>query len=268
VLKVSIVLAILLYLGLAATFFATQRSLLYYPSRRWVSLADAHANAAYRQIDVSTSDGIRLKAWYAPPTSQAFTVVFFHGNADALYNASEVGDRYIAAGYGFLATEYRGYSGLAGKPTEQGLYEDGRAYLKYLISQGIDAKHLVLLGQSLGTGVAIEMATEYRVGGLMLLSPFASIPRIAQVHFPIFPAGLLALDRYENAKKIGSVHAPVLIVNGTADDIVPPVQGKELFALANEPREFHSIPGRGHNDILDDFAPVSLDWLSRVCGAK
>jgi len=265
--KIAFALAVIAYIAGMGVFFAFQRSLLYYPTHTWVPLAEAHANAAYREVSVTTEDGVALKAWYAPATTKPFTIVFFHGNADFIANAAQGGDAYIAAGYGFLAAEYRGYSGLPGKPTEKGLYADGRAYVQYLIGEGVDQGKIILFGQSLGTGVATEMAKEFRVGGLMLLSPYLSIPKVAQVHYPIFPAGLLALDRYENAKKIGSIHAPVLIANGTVDDIVPPAQGRELYSLANEPREFQSIPGRGHNDINGDFLPVSLEWIGRVCGS-
>ena len=264
VLKIALPIAILLYFALMALFFAQQRSLLYYPRHTWVPLEEAHADPAYKQISVRTADGIDLKAWYAPATTKPFTIVFFHGNADNLYSAAQVGNRYIAQGYGFLAAEYRGYSGLPGKPTESGLYADGRAYLSYLITSGVHPSQLILFGQSLGTGVATQMAADFPVGGVMLLAPFLSIPKVAQAHFPIFPCSLLAVDRYDNAKKIKNVHAPILIINGSADDIVPPLQGLKLYSLANEPREFHSIENRGHNDILDDFEPLSEDWLARI----
>lgn len=267
VIQISIGLAIVLYIVLLTVFFATQRRLLYYPSHFYVPLADAHANRAFQEISVRTQDGIDLKAWYAPSTSKALTIVFFHGNGDRLYTAAQVADPYVAAGYGFLVAEYRGYSGLPGVPTENGLYADGRAYMHDLIGRGVGANKIVLFGHSLGTGVAVEMAEEFHVAGVMLLAPYLSMPQVAQAHFPIFPAKLLALDRFENARKIGSVHAPILIVNGDADQVIPPAQGRALYSLANEPREFHSFPGRGHNDLFDDFAPLSLDWLGRFCGA-
>lgn len=262
VIKIALRIAVLAYIGLAAMFFVTQRSLLYYPSHTWVSMQEAGANAAYREISVRTEDGVDLKAWYAPATARPFTIVFFHGNADNLYTASEIGDRYIALGYGFLSAEFRGYSGLPGKPTEKGLYADGRAYLRYLVANGVSPSHVVRFGQSLGTGIATQMATEFPVGGLMLLAPFLSVPAVAQAHFPIFPCALLALDRYDNGRKIANVHAPVLIVNGTFDDVVPPRQGQDLYKRANLPREFHSIPNRGHNDISDDFVPISEAWIT------
>jgi fermentation-respiration switch protein FrsA (DUF1100 family) len=265
VLKVCVVLAVLSYLLLLAVAFTTQRKLLYYPSHVYVPLSEAHANSAFQEVSVRTADGIDLKAWYAPATSKALTIVFFHGNADFLANAAQVADPYIAAGYGFLVTEYRGYSGLSGSPTETGLHNDGRAYMNALAARGVDSRHIILYGHSLGTGVASQLALEFKVAGLMLLSPYLSIPALAHIHFPFLPSRLIARDRFENEKKIRNIHVPVLIANGTADEVIPPSQGQELFSLANEPKEFHSLPGRGHNNSFDDFARLSIDWISRIC---
>lgn len=231
-----------------------------------MSLRDAQANRALREFEVKTADGIDLKAWYAPATSKPFTFVFFHGNGDSLYGSSEVADPYIADGYGFLIAEYRGYSGLPGKPTEAGLYADARAYLYGLMSQGVKSESIILFGHSLGTGVATQMAEEFHVDGLILLAPYLSIPKMAQVEYPIFPVQYIALDRFENFKKIKNVHVPVLIVNGAKDEVIPPSQGKQLYDLANDPRQFYSIPNHGHNDLFHDFAPMGLGWVKKLHG--
>jgi fermentation-respiration switch protein FrsA (DUF1100 family) len=263
-LKVWVLIAIGVYLLVIAMFFFAQRSLIYYRTRTYIPLADAHANGAFREVTVRTQDGIDLKAWYAPATSKALTIVFFHGNADRLVTAAQVADDYIDAGYGFLLAEYRGYSGLPGAATEEGLYDDARAYLRDLVARGVESRRVILIGQSLGSGVAVQMAREFEVGGLILLSPYLSIPKVALHHFPFFPAGLLILDRFENDRKIAGIHAPLLIVSGTRDDVVPESQAKKLFALANEPKEFRELPDRGHNDTLDEFVPVSLEWMGRA----
>jgi len=264
VLKIVAILAVLSFLLLVAAFYLTQRSLLYYPTRVYLTPAQAHANAAFREVPIKTADGLALKAWYAPTKDKPFTIVFFHGNGDSLYGAAQVAEPYIEAGYGFLAVEYRGYSGLPGKPTEEGLYSDGRACMHQLIATGIDPRHIILYGHSLGTGAAIQMAQEFPVGGLMLLAPYLSIPSLAQIHYPFLPARLLVLDRFENEEKISKVHVPVLMVSGADDQLIPPSQGMKLFSLANDPKEYHSIPGRGHNDSFDDFTPLSLQWIGSL----
>ena len=268
VVRNGLLVLVIAYLMILSAFFAFQRSLLYFPSRSSVSLHEAHTNRAFRELSVRTEDGSGLTGWYAPATSKPFTLVFFHGNGDSLFSASSVADPYVTEGYGFLVTEYRGYSGLPGKPTETGLYADARAYLHGLIAQGVKSEDIILFGHSLGTGVAVQMAGEFHVGGMILLAPYLSIPKVAQVHYPFIPASLLALDRFDNASKIKSVHAPVLIVNGANDEIVPASQGRQLFELANEPRQFQSLPNHDHNDLFDDSAPLALDWMSRVCGKR
>jgi uncharacterized protein len=262
-LKVLSVLAGLYLLALLG-FFAFQRSFLYFPSQDHVSISEAHANRAFKNFSVKTEDGLELTAWYAPAKNKTFTFVFFHGNGDCLYTASPVADPYIAAGYGFLLAEYRGYSGLPGKPTEAGLNADARAYIKGLMAQGVNSEDIILFGHSLGTGVAVQMAEEFHVGGVMLLAPYLSIAEMAQLNFPYFPAKYIALDRYENDKKIAKIHAHLLIANGVNDQVIPPSEGKKLYDLADEPRLFYSLSGRGHNDCFDDFAILSLDWVKRL----
>jgi fermentation-respiration switch protein FrsA (DUF1100 family) len=267
IVRIMLRIVVGVYVGLIIAMFIFQRSLLYFPSHEYVTLADAHANKALRELPVRTADGIELKGWYSPATSKPYTFVFFHGNGDSLYGDAEVPEPYIAAGYGFLIAEYRGYSGLPGKPTEAGLYADVRAYLYGLMAQGVRNENIILLGHSLGTGVAVQLAGEFKVGGVILLAPFLSVPKMAQISYPYLPVKLIALDRFDNEKKIGGVHVPVLIVNGTADELIPPSQGKRLYELANEPRMFHSIPGVGHNDILESAATVCLDWVGKLPGS-
>lgn len=261
VLRIFALLSIVAYAAIVAAFYFSQRSLLYFPPRGYLSTPP---NKRFLEVPVTTSDGLRLKAWYAPASSKSFTIVFFHGNGDSLLGAAQIGEPYVRAGYGFLAVEFRGYSGLPGKPTEAGLYSDGRACVGELIASGVAPQHIILYGHSLGSGVAVQMAEEFRVGGLMLLAPYLSIPSLAQIHYPFLPARLLVLDRFENQKKIGDIHVPMLIASGAEDELIPPAQGAKLFSLANEPKEYHSIPGTGHNDSFDAFAPLSLDWIGRV----
>lgn len=136
ILKASLALTAVLYLTVLAFFFFDQRKLLYYPTHTYTPLAEARANRAFAEISVRTEDGVDLEAWDAPAIAKPCTIVFFHGNADSVHTAAQVADPYIDAGYGFLLVEYRGYSGLPGNPTETGLYNDARAYLRDLISHG------------------------------------------------------------------------------------------------------------------------------------
>ncbi|MFZ1084144.1 MAG: alpha/beta hydrolase [Terracidiphilus sp.] len=264
--RIKKLLAILVgfYIFCLIYLFVFQRSFLYFPGHAFVPLSEAQANRSFQEISVKTADGIALKAWYAPATIKPITFVFFHGNGDSLYSASAVADPYIRAGYGFLIAEYRGYSGLPGKPTEAGLYADARAYLYALRARGVKSENIILFGHSLGTGVATQMAEEFHVSGLILLAPFLSVGEMAQDEYPIFPAKWIVLDRFENDKKIDRIHAPLLIVNGGDDQLISPSQGRKLYEMAKEPRQFISLPNHGHNDLFVDAVPLIQDWAGRL----
>ncbi len=258
-----------IYLIAAAILYIFQRHFIYFPDCTYITPSQAHAHEHLKELAVTTEDGLHLKGWYAPANGKRLTLVFFHGNGDSLRTAAKIADPYLDAGYGFLLAEYRGYSGFEGRPTEQGLYADARAFLKALIVSGVRERDLVLYGYSLGTGVGIQMATEFHVAGLILLAPFLSLAKIAQTRFPIFPAQLLVMDRFENFKKIPTIKVPLLVGQGDNDAVVPFAQAQKLYALANEPREFYRFPDGQHNNLLDlGFVPISLSWLERLGSAS
>ncbi len=265
----ALLILLLLYAGIVAFVYSIQRRLLYFPSHAYLTPREALANPALREFPTTTTDGIALKGWYAPATAKPLTLVYFHGNGDDLESSAPVAGIYIRAGYGVLIGEYRGYSGLPGVPTESGLYDDARAYLKALIASGVDPRGIVLFGRSLGTGVAAQMATEFPVGGMILLSPYRATSDVAKSHFWFLPVDLLMKDRFETIRKIGAIRVPLLIANGGRDEVVAPQQGRDLFAQANEPKEFFFAPSAGHNDMFDSgFAAASLKWLDQLAAAK
>ena len=254
---------LVIYLLACGGLYLFQRSFLYFPNAFTMSPDTVPTTKLFKTLNVRTSDGLDIKGWYVSSVEKQFTIVFFHGNGDNLYSAAHTGDPFTGVGYGFLLAEYRGYSSLSGKPSEKGLYADARAFIKELIDSGVEESNIILMGHSLGTGVAMQMATEFRVGGLVLLAPYTSMVDLAQARFLIFPARLLTLDRFENAEKIERLHTPLLIINGDLDMIVPPSQGQQLFEMANKPKQFHALLDRGHNDLFDKATPLILDWLER-----
>jgi fermentation-respiration switch protein FrsA (DUF1100 family) len=265
----AVLILIILYLAVVGYFYSIQRSLLYFPSHTYSTPREAQADPSLQEFAVTTADGLALKGWYAPSTAKPLTLVYFHGNGDNLASSAPVAALYLKAGYGFLIAEYRGYSGLPGMPTEAGLYDDARAYLRALIASGVDPKQIVLFGRSLGTGVAVQMATEFQAGGLILLSPYRSIPEVAESHLSFLPVELLMKDRFDSYKKIGSVKLPLLVANGGQDNVVPPSQGRSVFALANEPKTFFFAAAAGHNDMFENgFGAASLTWLDRLTGPQ
>ena len=253
--------AYLLALGL---LFVLQRQLLYYPSAERPSLESAGLEGRMRSLRLNTADGLELVAWYAAAAEGRPTVVYFHGNAGHIgYRADKVRP-YLAAGLGVLLLEYRGYGGNPGRPDEEGLYADARAALDFLDGAGVAAERRVLYGESLGSAVAVQMAVEGAAGAVVLEAPFTSVPEVGQSKFPIFPVRWLARDRLDSLAKIGAIGAPVLVLHGEQDQIVPIRFGRALFAAANDPKEMRSFPAAGHEDLdAHGVAEAVLDFLGR-----
>lgn len=255
----------LIYTCLLTLLYFFQRDLLFHPSSAYEGPSKLYPGLGLEEQTVVTEDGIPLKMWYAPAKGKKLTLLYFHGNADNLRTAAGVLLPYIQAGYGVLVAEYRGYSGLPGRPTETGLYRDGRAALGWLAKHDLRPEQEVLFGYSLGTGVAVQLATEVPVKALILVAPYTSMVDLARQRFPFFPVEWLTRDRFENFHKIGSFHGALLIANGGHDVVVPPAQGQQIFNLAHEPKEYVFIPEGTHINIFEsEFLAKSLTWLERL----
>ena len=170
--------------------------------------------------------------------------------------------RFLAAqGYGLLLPEYRGYGGNPGSPSEQGLYRDGEAGLAWLAAKSVRADHVVIIGNSLGSGIATEVAARHKVGGLVLVSGFANLARVAGEQYPFAPASLLVRDRYDNAAKLASVTCPILLLHGTADKLVPVAHALALVGVQPAAR-LELVPGAGHDLTHRDVSQARiLAWL-------
>ncbi len=200
-------------------------------------------------VSYGTSDGLVLGGWYRPARAGLQTLVYFHGNAGHLGDRLILVQPYLDAGYGVLLAGYRGYGGNPGRPGEEGFYADGRAALAWLAANGVAPSRTVLFGESLGTGVAVQMAVEYRIAGLVLQSPFTSVVDVGQDKVPWLPVSLLMTDRFDSLSKISRITAPLLLIHGEADRVVPIHLGRRLFEAAPEPKTAQFVPGAGHNDL-------------------
>ncbi|XUU61489.1 alpha/beta hydrolase [Erythrobacter sp. HA6-11] len=218
-------------------------------------------------ITLKTEDGLSLRAFSRQGGAGRPTIVYFHGNGGTLQGATYATRSLAAAGYGLLLVEYRGYGGNPGEPSEQGFYRDGRAAMTWLAQQGIAPADTIIVGNSIGGGTAVQMASEFGPRALMLTAPFLSLPDVAQDALPFVPAHWLMRDRFDNASKIDALEIPIFIMHGTADDVVPFEHGKALSTLSPT-ASFIAVEGAGHAlSFSDDGQRVQLEWLDQLLSA-
>jgi hypothetical protein len=248
------------YAGVLGALYYAQSSMIY-PAPG----LGATVPSGYRTIKYVTADGLELAALYRPPALGKRVVVFFHGNGDSWDGAAAANRLPAEAGYGVLLVEYRGYGSNPGKPSEAGLYADGRAALGWLRSdQGIAPDQIVLVGNSLGSGTATQLAVEFDVAGLVIISGFTSLPRVVSDTLPWIPARLLTRDSYDNLAKFPSIRAPVLLLHGLDDTMIGPDHARAL-AKANPQARLVLIPSFGHELAYYDPSQIALlGWLNRL----
>ena len=241
-LKWTFILAAIGYVAVGAIMFFAQRALMYFPE----SLRTAPAAAGLRQAEevMLDSGAEKIIAWHVPPRGNKPVVLYFHGNGGALQHRIARFRKIIADGTGLVGVSYRGYGGSTGQPTEAGLIEDARA--AYAFAAARYPGRIVAWGESLGTGVAVALAAERQVGGVILDAPFSSIADVGAAAYPFAPVRWLIKDSFHSDRRIAHVHAPLLVRHGEGDAVVPIRFGERLFALANEPKRFQRFAGEGH----------------------
>ncbi len=240
---------IIVSLLLAVIWFA-QRTLIYFPDP-YVRSATAAGLKDVEDVAFETEDGLTLQGWFSrPPLSPPpLTVVVFNGNAGNRSYRGDLANALRERGYAVFLFDYRGYGGNAGSPTERGLAADARAARAYLSKRAdVDPSRLVYFGESLGSAVAVGLATEHPPAALVLRSPFTSLADVGAVHYPILPVRLLLRDRYDSIGRIRRIAAPLLVIAGSRDAIVPASQSRSLYEAAREAKTLVIIDGADHND--------------------
>ncbi|MBM2577580.1 alpha/beta hydrolase [Jannaschia sp. Os4] len=233
--------AALLYLLALAALWALQERLLFIG---WDGLTDGEVAMVpgLAEVEVPGPDG-PLRGWWRPPDAGRETIVVFHGNGGFQWPKMIPWAR---RGHGVLLVAYRGYAGNAGAPSEAGLLDDARAALAFAAAQGVPETRTVLYGESLGTGVATRMAAEGDWRALVLDAPYTSIPDRAAEIYGIFPVRAMIRTRFETRAVLPEVEAPVLILHGTADRVIPVAHGRALLAVAGEPKDGVWVEGGTH----------------------
>jgi len=212
------------------------------------------------KVKIKTKDNIELLGWYHKKNSKNYkTILFLHGNAGSLENRIHKINHFENMNINFLIIAWRGFSGNKGNPTEKGLYEDAESAINWMKSEGIETNDIIVYGESLGTGVATEIAQNSNFAGVILESPFTSMIDAAKNKYPFFPIRFLLKDKYESDKKIKNIKSPLLIMHGEADKIVPFWMGKKMYDIANEPKYSYFTKHDNHMMEYDENLLIMLE---------
>lgn len=240
---------LILYVLLVVVMYAFQRQLMYHPDKR-IDTPENYGLDHFDDLRATTADGVMVQLWYHAAKAGMPTIVYFHGNAAHLGNRAGKYAAFAHDGFGVLALSYRGYGASGGEPSEQGLYNDARAAIAYALREKhIPLEKIILYGESLGSGVAVQMAAEYKIAALVLEAPYTSVVnRAAEIYFYV-PVRFLIHDHYDSIAKIGAVKSPVLIFHGELDVTIPAAHGRAILQAANEPKKAYFFPHIGHTDF-------------------
>ena len=252
-----------IYLFAAGSLYIFQRRLIYFPDTEREAPAEAGLRGV-REVVLEAPDRARLIAWYAAAKAGKPTFLYFHGNAGSLSDRAERIKRFAGAGYGVFMLSYRGYSGSTGNPSEPAIHADAHLAYDHLRGLGVAERSIVLYGESLGSGVAVRLASERQVGAVILDAPYTSLPDVGKLLYPVMPVQTFMVDRFDSRKHISGVSAPILILHGTLDTVVPLTLGQALFDVAPEPKEMAVLRGAGHSDIYAFGAFPRLEEFLRT----
>jgi fermentation-respiration switch protein FrsA (DUF1100 family) len=209
-----------------------------------------------------TADELTLSGYYWPGTSGRI-IIFFHGNAGNQTDAAHYAEPLAGKGDALLIASYRGYGGNPGKPDEAGLFADGRAVLAEARRRGFADDHIYLFGYSLGAAVALQLAAETKVGGVVTLGAFTSLAAAAPKG-----TGWLLPDKYDNVSAIGRITSPILLFHSKEDEVIPYALGAKLYAAAHEPRQFGTIRRSPHRTDMTIVAPVAARAVAAMASGE
>ncbi len=242
-------IVVICYLAVTVLMMIFEESFIFFPSRypdgNWKP-----PGLEFQDAEFTAADGTKLHGWYMPHQEPTAVVLFCHGNAGNLSHRADVlSTLHERVGVSVMIFDYRGYGRSEGKPNEEGILADARAARAWLAERaGVAETDIVMMGRSLGGGVAVDLAAADGARALVLESTFNSMPDVAARHYPWLPVKLVMRTRLNSAEKIANFHGPLLQSHGESDTIVPIEFGQKLFEAANEPKQFISFANLDHND--------------------
>lgn len=266
--RLTIILALAYAVACVAVVFL-QRHLIYVPAKEAGQPAD-FGLPGVTVGSLETPDGEHLETWRWHGSGDKPVIVFFHGNAGNLEDRHDVFQMFRGLGYGFVALDYRGYGNSTGTPSYKALINDALLVFDHTSSSPEFAgRKMVLYGESLGTGVATEVATRRRVGGLILQSPYTTVADAARERFPWLPVDLLLTERFSTVPQISSINAPLLVLHGAEDELFPSAMAQRVFDEASGRKVIDIMAGLGHNDIYpDDIEDAIADFVEPTVAGR
>ncbi|MFQ5778212.1 MAG: alpha/beta hydrolase [Terriglobia bacterium] len=245
-----------------------EERLVFFPNQFATGEWDPAAHGVQAEdVYFTTSDGLRLHGWLAPTkegwaSESTPTILYFHGNAGNLTNRIDNIGFLQQLGLNVLAVDYRGFGKSEGRPTEEGIYRDAEAAYDYLVRErGLPPERLVVLGQSLGVAVAVDLATKRKVAGLILEAGFPSARRVVARAMWLPGLQYIIRSKFDSAAKLKQIRVPVLVAHCRQDSVLPFVLGEELYAAANEPKKFVPYPGDCHEPL---YLADPADYAARL----
>ena len=242
-----VIIAALSYTLVLLYMYLQQRSLQYFPGRQGTA-PELMGLSGVTEHRVQTPDGETIVLWHAEPKPGHPTILFFHGNAGEIAGRQDRMVFYQQQGFGALFVSYRGYGASTGRISEQGFVTDALTAYEFLHQRGVVPEQIAAVGESIGTGVAVQLAAQRPVGAV-LEAPFTAAVDVAAEVYPWLPVRWLMKDQFISRDHIASVKAPLLVIHGDADRIIPVSQGRRLFEMANEPKDLVILPGESHDVI-------------------
>jgi len=214
----------------------------------------------FEKVTITSAQNIFLSSWFSFKKRDNKTLVFFHGNAGNLNNRIYKLNEINKLDLNFLIISWRGFNGNSGKPTEDGLYQDAKKTIQWLEAKGIKKKNIILYGESLGTGVVLELAKDDIYAGVILESPYTSMVDMAKKFYPFLPVSILVKDSFQSRSKIKKNKSPILVMHGMMDTLVPFHMGKQLYQEANDPKYFYFPKSDNH---MMQYTPPLIEALKK-----
>lgn len=258
--------------SLGMTGCSLDQRYVYFPSKWEPGDWAQRSGLPLKDVWFHAADGVRLHGWLVTAPQSSAVLLVCHGNAGNLLHRLEFIAELYRRGVSVFMFDYRGYGQSDGTPSEPGLYQDALAAYDVLAQRHVPPERIVLMGTSLGAAVATELATKRKAAGLILETPFPSIAAMVRAHYGVLPLHLLLYARYNLSQRLPNVHAPILVLHGDRDTIVPTALGRQVYEAASEPKEFYLIPGADHNDTYvvggEPYFQRLLAFIRRVASAS